>query len=69
VEEPETRSSLLARAGVAVGLTAVLIAAVYALVHFSTRPIHPQQKAPSGHPTYQCSLCHTVSEKAQLVER
>ena len=65
--EQDARSPL-ARVGVAVGLTAGAVAVVLAFAHVALTPINPKQKVPDRHVTWNCAVCHTVSDTAKLVE-
>jgi hypothetical protein len=67
--EEERPASLLARIGLAAVLVAVLIVAVYALLHMSVRPINPAQETPTGHFMWNCAVCHDVNPKAPLLKK
>lgn len=49
-------------------LALVLGVGVYGLTHMSVRPINPSQKAPTGHFSLRCGLCHNVSASVKLVQ-
>ena len=65
-DTPDTRAPLV-RFATALGLIAVLLAVVWGVAHVSLTPVNPKQEAPKRHVTWQCSLCHAVSEDAKLI--
>jgi hypothetical protein len=67
VEQEQRKPSLLANAGFAVLLIAIVVVALYGLSHASLRTINPAQQAPKRHFAATCATCHPVSASAKLV--
>lgn len=67
-EAPTARRGPVVRALLDAAFLATAVLLMWGLMHVSTKPVRPDQKAPRVHVQSTCAVCHTVSPDAEPVK-